>query len=83
MIVVPVLCGLGIGLALWLGVRALAPSPPSLAGALADLERPWPLRNPRERAATRAAVSAGIGARVAAMAAAAGVEVGPRLRARS
>ena len=81
MIVVPVLCGLGIGLALWLGVRALAPSPPSLAGALADLERPRPLRNPQERAAARAAGSAGIGARVAAMAAAAGVEVGPRLRA--
>jgi tight adherence protein C len=80
-IVVPVLCGLGIGLALWLGARALAPSPPTLAGALADLERPRPLRNPQERAATRAAVSAGIGARVAAMAAAAGVDVGPRLRA--
>jgi len=80
-IVVPVLCGLGIGLALWLGVRALAPSPPSLASALADLERPRPLRNPQERAAARAAGSAGIGARVAAMAGAAGVEVGPRLRA--
>jgi tight adherence protein C len=80
-IVVPVLCGLGIGLALWLGVRALAPSPPSLASALADLERPRPVCNPQERAAARAAVSAGIGARVAAMAAAAGVEVGPRLRA--
>jgi tight adherence protein C len=80
-IVVPVLCGLGIGLALWLGVRALAPSPPSLVGALADLERPRPLRNPQEQAAARAAGSAGIGARVAAMAGAAGVEVGPRLRA--
>ncbi|MFZ4585341.1 MAG: type II secretion system F family protein [Acidimicrobiia bacterium] len=39
MIVVPLACGAGMGLACWLAIRAVAPRPVGLRAALADLHR--------------------------------------------
>ncbi len=40
MIAVPIVCGAGIGVAVWLLARVIAPPPPELRGALATLHRP-------------------------------------------
>jgi len=40
MILVPLICGVGIGAGCWLGARALMPRPPDLQTALSELRRP-------------------------------------------
>src|SRR5918996_978154 len=81
MLVVPLACGAGVGLAAWLAIRAIVPARSSLAAALDDLQRPRAAPSTVTSEPSSQDITSMLGARVARVAGTLGFGADSRLAA--